>query len=124
MTRQWTNGWGIESTRFYSLDMVSCKIVTRNTGTPLVSAYLSPSTLEHLPDFEEAPQTYKGLNPIVLGVLTVDLDEAWSSQSQRVAGLLIDFGLIDLFRNVQQRCHFRDLKTWTQVRQGTVLRLR
>ena len=34
------------------------------------------------------------------------------------------YGLIELVRYFRQRCRFRDLKTWTQVRQGTFLRLR
>ena len=38
-----------------------------------------------------------------------------------MAGLLMEFGLIVLFRNFQQRRLFRYLKTSTQVQQGAVL---
>ena len=78
--------------------------------------------IEHLPDLEEALKCFK--EPIVLGDLNVDLDEARSPRSQRVADLLAEYGLIDLIRHFRQRRRFRNLKTWSQVRQGTVLRLR
>ena len=61
-------GWGIESTRYHRMNVVGCKIVTRLTQTPLVGAYLPPSTLEHLPNLEEAlrrsrdPIVYRDLN--------------------------------------------------------------
>ena len=51
----------------------------------------------------------------------MDLDDARSSRSQRVADLLTEYGLIDLIRRFIQRRWFQDLKTWTQVRQGTVI---
>ena len=40
VTREWTNGWGIESTRFHGPNMVSSEIVTGPTQTPLVGSYL------------------------------------------------------------------------------------
>ena len=49
VTREWPDGWGIESTRFHGPNVVSCEIVTGPTQTPLVGAYFPPSTLEHLP---------------------------------------------------------------------------
>ena len=49
LTRERPNGWGIESMRFHGPNVVSCKIVTEHTHTPIVCAYLPPSTLEHLP---------------------------------------------------------------------------
>ena len=68
--------------------MVSCEIVTWLTRNPLVGAYLLPSTLEHLPDVKEALQWFKGQDIIFLGDINVDLDDAQSLQSQRVADLL------------------------------------
>ena len=59
VTREWTDGWGIESMHFHGSNVVSCKIVTHNTRTPLASAYMPPLTLEHLPYFKEALQRFK-----------------------------------------------------------------
>ena len=74
--------------------MVSCEIITRLTQTPLVGAYLPPSTLEHLPDLEEVLQRFRG--PIVLGGYNVDLDEVKSLRRQRVSDLFAEYGVIDL----------------------------
>ena len=62
------------------------------------------------------------MDSIAIGDFIVYLDKAQSSRSQRLADLLMEFGLIDLVRNFQQRRQFWDLKTWTQVRKGAVLR--
>ena len=102
--------------------MVSCEIVTGLTRTPLVSAYLPLLTLEHLPDLEKDLQCFR--DPIVLRDLNVELDKARSRQSQRVADLLVGYGLIDLVRHFRQRRRVRNLKTWFQVWQGTVFRSR
>ena len=72
--------------------------------------------LEQLPDVEEALQRFKGRDPIVLGDINVDLDDARSSQSQRMTDLLTECGIIDLVRHFRQRRELRDLNTWTQVR--------
>ena len=79
------------------------------------------SALDHLPDFKEALQLFKGLAPILLGYFKVDLDDSRSSKSQRMVDLLTEFSLIDLVCHFQKYRRFRDLKTWTQVRQGTVI---
>ena len=68
-------------------------------GTPgplFVGAYLTPSTLDRLPDFEEYLQIFKGLEPIFLGVFNLDLDDNRSSQRQRMADVIMEFDLIDL----------------------------
>ena len=54
VTREKPFRWGIESTRYHRPNVVNCKIVTGLTRTPLVGAYLPPSTLDHLSDLEEA----------------------------------------------------------------------
>ena len=61
VTRERPNGWGIESMRFHGTNVVSCEIFTGHTRTPIVGAYLPPSTLEHLPDLYEALQHFKGM---------------------------------------------------------------
>ena len=81
-------------------------------------------TLEHLPEFKEALHRFKGMDPIIFGNLHVDLDNDQILRSQRMAELLTEYGIIDLVRHLQQRRRFWDVKTWTEVRQGSVLRLR
>ena len=70
-------GWGVDSTYYHRPNMVSCKIVTGLTCTPIIRSYLPPSMLEHMPDLEEALQRFK--DPVVFGVFNVDLDKARSS---------------------------------------------
>ena len=74
--------------------MVICNLVTGLIRTPLVGAYLPPSTLEYLPDLEEALKRFK--DPIVLGDLNVDLCKVRSPRNQRVEDLLAEYGLIYL----------------------------
>ena len=62
--------------------------------------------LEHLPDFKEAMQRFKVLEPIVLGYINVDIDNAQNSRSQQVVDLLMEFGLTDLVQNFRQRHRF------------------
>ena len=50
VTRERLAGWGVDSTRYHGPKVVSYKIVIGLTWTPLIGAYLPPSTLEHLPD--------------------------------------------------------------------------
>ena len=94
VTRDRPVWWGIESTHYHRPNMFSYKIVTGLTQTPLGGAYLPPSTLEHLPELEEALQRFK--DPIVFGDLNMDLDKARTSRSQSVSDLLVEYGLIDL----------------------------
>ena len=54
----------------------------------------------------------------------MDLDEARRSRIQRVSDFLVEYSIIDLVQHFRQRCRFRDLKSWSQVRQGTVIRSR
>ena len=111
MRREQSNRWDIESTRFHDPNVVSCEIVTGHTRTLLVSVYLPPSTLEHLLNFEEKIQIFKGLDPIFLGSFNVDLDNTQSLCSQFMVDLLTDFSIINLVRHSRQLCRFQDLKT-------------
>ena len=99
--------------------VVSCEIVNRLTRTPIVGAYLPTLTLEDLSDLEEAMQRFR--DPIFLGDLNVDLEKYRSMQSQQMSDLLAEYGIIDLVRHFWQRRRFWDLKTWSQVKQGTFL---
>ena len=71
MTKEGTVSWGIDSTRYHGPNVVRCENVTGLTQTLLVGVYLPPSTLEHLPDLDEALQRFR--DPIFLGYLNVDL---------------------------------------------------
>ena len=51
--------------RYHRPNVVSCKIVTGLTWTLIVGAYLPSSTLENLPDLEEALKRFN--NTIILG---------------------------------------------------------
>ena len=108
-------------TRFHGPNVVSCEVVRGTYRTPIIGAYLLPTTLDHLPDIEEALEQFRGQDPILMGDLNVDLDEAQNQCSQLVANMLLEFGLIDLMHHFRQHRRFRHLKTWTQIRQGTVL---
>ena len=87
VTRERPVGWGIESLRYHGPNLVSCELVTGHIITPLVGAYISLSTLKHLPFLEEALKRFK--DPIVLGYLNVDLNKARSLRRQQVAALLM-----------------------------------
>ena len=87
-TRERPNRWGIYSTRYHETNVVICKIVTRLTRTPLIETHLPTSRLEHLPDLEEVLQRLR--DPILLGDLNMDLDEARRLRNQLVADILTE----------------------------------
>ena len=62
--------------------------------------------LEHLPEIEKVVQWFKLLDTIILWDLNLNLDDARSLRSQRVAELLMEFGLIGLVYNFRQRPRF------------------
>ena len=119
MTRETLIGWGIDSTRYHGPNLERCKLVTRLTRTPLVGAYLPPFMLDHLPDLEEALKKFK--DTIFLRDLNIDIEKARIPRSQQMADLRVEYGLIYLVRHFRQRRMLRNLKTWYQVQQGTVL---
>ena len=45
-----TQGWNIESICFRGKNAVRCEVVTDRKRTPIIGAYLLPSTLDHLQD--------------------------------------------------------------------------
>ena len=68
--------------------MLSYDLVIGITQTPLVGTYLPSSTLDHLPDLEEAPKRFR--DPIFLWELNVDPNEARILRNQQVADLLAE----------------------------------
>ena len=63
--------WEIDSTRYHGPNVVSYELVTRLIRTPLIGTYLPLSTIDHLPDMEEALKLCK--DSIVLGDLNMYL---------------------------------------------------
>ena len=103
------NGWGIELTRFHGTNVVSCEIIAGRIRTPLVGAYLLPSTLNHLPDLEEDLYRFQVLYPIFIGDLNIDLDAIRSPRIPRshlMADLLVEFVPVDLVQPFCQRLRF------------------
>ena len=68
--------------------MVSSKVVRGTSQTPISGAYLPPTTLAHLLNVEEAMECFQSQDPILMGDLNVDLDEAQNPRSQIVANIL------------------------------------
>ena len=95
--------------------MVSCEVVSSSKQTPIVGAYLPPSTLEHLPDLEDSLTRFRYQDIIVLGELNSSIGQAQNPRSQHVADLLMDFGMADLLHHFQQQFWFCYLKMWYQV---------
>ena len=95
--------WSVQSTRFHGQNVVRCKVISGSKRNPLIGAYLPSSTLEHLPDLEEALTQFLVQDLILLGNLNSISDQAQNLRSQQVADLLIDFGLVDLLHRFWQR---------------------
>ena len=104
--------FNVELAHFHGPNVVICKNVFDGKRTLLAGAYLPLSTLEHLPDLEEALSFFQYQYPIVLGGFNDDILQAQNPHSQHVADLLMEFGLVDLFHHFRKRLLFRHLKTW------------
>ena len=119
----WENpeGWIVESTRFHRPNVVICKFVSGDQQTPLIRAYLPPSTLNNLPDLEESLNCFPGRDPVVLGDINVDIGLLINPQDQQVTYFLASFGLVDRLAHFQKRLRYCNLHTWWKVRQGRIL---
>ena len=125
ITRAQPEGWNIESTRFHGPNVLSCLIVSGTKRMPLVGVYLPPSSLDSLPDFEEALTRFQGYTNIVAaGDLNADITDLASPRNQQVAACLATHGLFDLLPHFRQRRSFRHNTTWYQIRQGTLYQSR
>ena len=111
----------VESTQLHRPNMVRCKLVAGDQQTTLIGEYLTPSTLDHLPDLEEALNRVPCKDPVVLGDLNTYIGHLRNTQHQQVADLLVYFGLMNLVGRSQQRLCYRNLQTWWRVRQGRIL---
>ena len=102
-----TQGWSLEPTRFHSTSVVICKVINYEKRTPTIGTYLPPSTLENLPDLEEALTCFRYQDPIVLGDLNDDIGQAQNPcsqavSSQQIADLLMEFGMMELLHHLRQ----------------------
>ena len=103
--------------------MLISEVVTGRKRTPLIGTYLPPSTLEHLPDLEEAMTRFWDQYPIVLGYLNSNTGQSQNPLSQQVSDLLMQFELMDLLHHFWQCWRFRHIKTWSQARQGRLMQV-
>ena len=113
----------VELMLFHGPIMVSYKVVTvtNRKWSPIISAYLPHSTIEHLLDLEEALSRFQDHIPIVLGDLSADIGQSQNPRIQEVADLLMEFGIMDLLPHFQQRWRCRHIKTCYRVRQAIAM---
>ena len=71
--------------------------------------------MSHLPDLEDILERFWGKDPILMGYINVDLDDACNLRSQLISDMMTKFGLIDLMHHFWQRRHLHHLNIWTQV---------
>ena len=98
--------------RFHGTSVVSCILVAGNQLMPLIGAYLPPSTLDLLPDLEEALNLLPGREPIILGYINVGIRRLSNPRDQQVENLLVYFRLVDLLAHFRQRLRYHKLQTW------------
>ena len=115
-------GWSIESMRFHGMKMVIFRVATHVKRTPTIYVYLPTSTLEHLTDLEEALTCFRDQYTIVLGDLNADTNQSQNPCNQKVADLLIEFGMMDLLHKFWKCWRFQNVKMWSQVNQGRLMR--
>ena len=89
--------------------------------TLLIGAYLTQSTLDHLPDLEEELNRFPGKEPVLLGDLNTDIGRLRNPWGQQVKDYLASLGMVDLLDNFRQRLRYRNLNKWWQVCQGQIL---
>ena len=102
VTREIPGGWYIESTLFHGPNVVSCKIVSGIQQIPLIVAYLTPTTLYHLPGLKEALDSFPRRYPIIMGGLNADVGRMGKPQSQNLAYFLEYSGLVYLLGHFRQ----------------------
>ena len=95
-----------KSTRLHGSDMVICSIVSGGQRTPLIRAYLSPSSLNYLPYLEEAINIFLGRYPIIVGYLNADIGRLQNPRRQQVEDFLDSFSLANLLSHFRQRLRF------------------
>ena len=67
--------WSLELTRFHWPNIVSCEVFRGTSRTPIIGAYLPPTTLSHLPNLEEFLERFRVQDPILMEYINMELDE-------------------------------------------------
>ena len=111
-----TKHWSVESLVRHGPNVLSCLLITGTQRTPLIGAYLPPSSLDDLPDLEAALQRFPNSKPTLQGDLNVDLTDLTPKRTQEVHALLSAYGLEDMLQHFVQRKHFTHKKTYYQYR--------
>jgi hypothetical protein len=125
ITRAQPDRWHIESTRFHGPNVLSCLIISGDKKMPLIGAYLSPTSLDSLPDFEEALTRFNGYtNLVVAGDFNADIHDLTEPRNRTIAACFAAHGLFDLLPHFRQRKNFRHNTTWYQIRQGMLYQSR
>ena len=68
VSREKPEGWIVNSTRFHGPKIVICKLIAGDQWTLIIREYLPPSTMDHLPDLEEALNRLPGRDTFLVGV--------------------------------------------------------
>ena len=112
--REAADDWHLESTRHHGPNCISAIVVTGDVRSPVVGVYLPPSSLDSLPDLDEALARFPGQKVSVLGDLNVDLMQPTNPRSHAVAAVLSSHGLEDMLPHFLQRSPFRHNTTYWQ----------
>ena len=81
--------WIFKSTCFQGTNMVICGIIFGGKRTPIISAYLPPSTLEHLLDLEESLTLFCYKYSILLGYPNTDIGQSYNPRSQQITDMIM-----------------------------------
>ena len=114
----------IESTRFHGPNVLIWEVINDGKRAAIIGTYLPHSTLEHLPDFEEALTHFQDQDPILLGDINANIDQSQNPHSQQISDLLMEFRIMDLLHQLWKLWRFGHMKTWYQLRQGRNMRAR
>ena len=71
------------------MNMLSCEVITDGKHTQIISKYLPPYILEHLPDLEEALTRFWYQDPILKGDLSANIFKTHNPHIQQVSDLLM-----------------------------------
>ena len=105
------------------LNVMSCVLVSGTKRHPLVGAYIPPADVSTLEFIELALNRFStGPAPILLGDLNVNLRAPQGARENQIAALVASYGLFDLLPNFKQRRRYGDGATWSQHRDGEVVK--
>ena len=83
-----TTVWSLKLMQFNTPNVAICEVINGTSRTPFIGTYLPPKMLDHLPNIEEDLELLWGQDPIFMGELNLDLNEARNPRSQIIADML------------------------------------